>query len=428
MRIFIVTDCYPPPLIGGRDLSAQLLARELARRGHEVDVITLAGAKRPHTECDGAVQVHRLAGWSRILSPLYADPGKPFHPTLPDPGLVGAIAKLLKQRRPHIVHAHSWFLYSLLPLLPSPETRLVVSLHEQGFICPKTTYLYHGGECTGPKYTKCVTCSTEQYGAPRAVALTTGITVMKPWLKRVDHYVANSHATARTSAVHLGRDAKEITVIPPLMPDEAFHAAQGPRPAFVPPEGDYLMFAGALGPHKGLDVLLKAWSGLREKPPLVLAGIRRIDTPSSFPPGVIVAEDVPRQEVLRAWGHCLAAVVPSVFPEPFGVVALEAMAAGKPVVAAAVGGLAELVTDGTTGIHVPPGDVSALRDALERIVADAPLRARLGAAGQERAHAYSLDTGIGAWEQVYRDVVEGRTSGPKTPKPQVRTRGDRDWS
>jgi glycosyltransferase involved in cell wall biosynthesis len=409
MKIFIATDCYPPPLIGGRDLSAQLLSRELVRRGHEVDVLTLAGPKGPLTECDGAVQVHRLAGWNRALKSLYADPEKPFHPTLPDPGLVRAIAKLLKQRRPHIVHARSWFLYSLLPLLPSPETRLIVSLHDQGFICAKTTYFYHGDECTGPKYTKCVTCSTEQYGAPKAVALTTGISAMKPWLKRVDHYVANSHATARTSAAHLGRDDKEITVIPPLLPDEAFHAAKGPRPAFVPPEGDYLMFAGALGPHKGLNVLLEAWSGLRDKPLLVVAGIRRFDTPRSFPPGVIVAEDVPRQEVLRAWGHCLAAVVPSVWPEPFGVVALEAMAAGKPVVASAVGGLSEVVADGTTGIHVPPGDVSALRDALERIVADGPLRARLGAAGRERARAYSLDAGVKAWEQVYSDVVERRT-------------------
>jgi hypothetical protein len=62
------------------------------------------------------------------------------------------------------------------------------------------------------------------------------------------------------------------------------------------------MFAGALAPHKGVNVLLEARSGLRNRPPLVLAGIRRFDTPSSFPHGVIVAEDVAREEVLRAWG------------------------------------------------------------------------------------------------------------------------------
>jgi glycosyltransferase involved in cell wall biosynthesis len=406
MRIFEATDCYPPPLVGGRDLRVQLLSRELARRGHEVDVLTLAGPKGPRTERDGAVRVHRLAGWSRILSSLYADPEKPIHPTLPDPGLVGAISRLLKERRPHIVHVHSWLLYSLLPLLPSPETRLVVWLHDYGLICPKATLFYHGGLCTGPGYTKCISCSSEQYGGPKAVAITTGLAAMKPWRGRVDRYYAVSQFTADASAPLLRGSGTRIGVIPNFIPEEAFHATQGPRPAFAPPEGDYLMFAGALAPHKGLNVLLEAWSGLRNRPPLLLAGIRRFDTPTSFPDGVIVAEDVAFQDVLRAWGHCLAAVVPSVWPDPCPSVVLEAMAAGKPVVASTVGGSTELVVDGTTGIHVPPGDVPALRNALERIVADAPLRARLGAAGRERARAYSLDIAATAWEQVFSDVLE----------------------
>jgi glycosyltransferase involved in cell wall biosynthesis len=197
-----------------------------------------------------------------------------------------------------------------------------------------------------------------------------------------------------------------MEVIPPFVPDEAYHADQEQRPSFVPQEGDYLMFAGALGPHKGLHTLLEAWAGLRTKPTLVLAGIRRPETPRSFPPGVIVAEEVPHVDVLRAWGHCLAAVVPSVWPEPFGIVALEAMAAGRPVVASSVGGLAELVVDGTSGIHVPPGDVLALRNALERLLADAPLRARMGAAGREKAAAYSAALVVGAWERVFREVIE----------------------
>jgi glycosyltransferase involved in cell wall biosynthesis len=71
--------------------------------------------------------------------------------------------------------------------------------------------------------------------------------------------------------------------------------------------------------------------------------------------------------------------------------------------------LAEVVEDGVTGIHVPPGDVSALRNALARIISDAPLRARLGAAGREKARAYSIDSATTAWEQVFRDVLKTRT-------------------
>jgi glycosyltransferase involved in cell wall biosynthesis len=413
MRILEATDCYPPPLVGGRDLTVQRLSRALVERGHEVDVVTLAGSGGPRIEIDGSVRVHRLTGWSgRLLAARYANPEKPFHPTLTDPGLVRAVAHLLERRRPDVVHAHSWLLYSLLPLLPSSGTRLVVWLHDPGFVCPKTTLVRRGGVCTGPRYTKCVACSREQYGTFRAFALTTGMTVMKPWCKRVDRYVAVSHATAAASCTLLGRRAGTIEVIPPFVPDEAFHAGARPRPTFVPSEGDYLMFAGALAPHKGLDVLLEAWSGLRNRPPLVLAGIRRFDSPRSFPAGVTVVEEVPHEEVLRAWSHCAVAVVPSVWPEPAATTALEAMAAGRPVVASAVGGLPELVVDGTTGVHVPAGDVHALRTALERVIEDPGLRARLGAAGRERARAlYSAGAVVGAWEQVFREVADkGRPS------------------
>lgn len=413
MRILEVTDCYPPPLIGGRDLVVQLLSRELARRGHKVDVATMAGPEGTRTERDGDVRVHRLAGWSRLLP--YVDAQKPFHPTLPDPGLVRAVARILKETKPQIVHAHSWFLYSLLPLLPSRETRLVVCAHDYGLICPKGTLVHRGGVCSGPRYAKCVACASEQYGAARAVALTSGMSVMKPWRRRVDRYVAVSQFIAEATTAHLDGSARTMDVIPPFVPDDAFRAAEGGRPAFVPQEGGYLMFAGALGPHKGLDVLLDAWSGMRTKVPLVLAGIRRHDTPSSFPPGVILAEEIAREDVVCGFAHSLAAVVPSVWPEPFGMVALEAMATGRPVVASAVGGLAELVVDGTTGIHVPPGDVPKLREALELIVADAPLRARLGAAGRERAQRYSADAVIGAWEQVFSEVTDRRRQGPVRP-------------
>jgi glycosyltransferase involved in cell wall biosynthesis len=322
------------------------------------------------------------------------------------------LGRLLRDNPPDIVHAHSWLLYSLLPLLPSRKTRLVVWIHEYGFICPKNTFVYRGGVCTGPKYLKCVRCASEQYGPLRSLALTTGLRTMKPWRGRVDRYVANSQATARASAGLIGRGKGAMEVIPPFVSDVAFQADKGQRPAFVPSEGDYLMFAGGPGPHKGLDVLLEAWAGLEPKVPLVLAGVRRRDTPRNFPAGIIAAEEVPHEDVLRAWGHCLAAVVPSRWPEPFGMVALEAMAAGRPVVASAVGGLAELVRDGETGILVPPGDAVALRSAIQKLIADPGLGARMGAEGRKRAAGYSADVVISAWERVFREVIAGGSKDP----------------
>lgn len=405
MRILEATDCYPPPLVGGRDLQVKLLAHELVRRGHDVNVVSLAGPGGPRVEMDGPIPVHRITGWSRVLGRFYVNPDKPFHPTMADPGAVRSLRTLLRRLRPQVVHVHSWMLYSFLLLLPSPETRLIVSLHEYGFVCPKNTFVHRDGVCTGPGFTKCVVCASEQYGPVKSMALTTGMTLMRPWRGKVDRYVANSYATARASAALQGRNGGPIQVIPPFVPDRAVEPWSGPRPKFVPPDGEYLMFAGGLGPHKGLDTLLDAWSRLERRIPLVLAGVRRPDTPQSFPDGVFMAEEVPHDLVLQAWRHCAVAVVPSRWPEPFGVVALEAMAAGIPVVATSVGGLVDLVVDGRTGFLTPPGDAGRLRARIDQLLADPGLRAALGGAGRERAKKYTASAIVPLWETVFQEVL-----------------------
>ena len=404
MRIFQVTDGYPPPLTGGRDLHVRLLTHELARRGHEVEVATLAGPNGACTEMDDGIPVHRIEGWSRALSRFYADPERPFHPTVPDPGMVRSLADLIRQRRPDVVHAHSWILHSLLPFLPTSQTRLVVTMHDYGLVCPKTTLVRGEGVCDGPGFAKCVACATGQYGKIRATAITIGLTATQRLRRRADRYIAVSTPVAQGCRSLVADSQRPIEVIPPFLPDDSFQTLDAARPAFVPAEGPYVMFAGALGPHKGVDVLLEAYEGVDRAVPLVLLGLRRQDTPHRFPDGVIVAENVPHGDVLRAWAHCAIAVVPSRWPEPCPLVALEAMAAGRPVVASAVGGLPDLVLDGTTGILVPPGDVSALRASILQLLTEPERRVRMGRAARQRALGYSASTLVPQIERVYQEV------------------------
>jgi glycosyltransferase involved in cell wall biosynthesis len=160
--------------------------------------------------------------------------------------------------------------------------------------------------------------------------------------------------------------AREVRVIPSGV-DVPSEVGDEQDPPFV-------LFAGRLSPEKGVLELVEAADGI----PLVVVG----DGP--LRPRVPGARGfVPHEELVELYGRAAVVAVPS-FREGFGVVCAEAMAHGRPVVASAVGGLLDLVADGETGIHVPPGDVAALRDGLKRLLADRELRRRLGEAGRER--------------------------------------------
>ena len=101
--------------------------------------------------------------------------------------------------------------------------------------------------------------------------------------------------------------------------------------------------------------------------------------------------------------RALFSVVPTILPETFGIVALEAGAAGKPVIASDVGGLPDVVVDVETGYLVPPGQAPTLRTAIERLLADPALRGRMGAAARERVRqVFSPDAVVPMFVAVVR--------------------------
>lgn len=443
MRILMISDFYPPH-IGGMERHVQVLSRELVRRGHHVAVATLWHEGHAPVEMDEDVRVYRLRGWSRLLAPFYERADRQFHPTVPDPGIVAGLRRVVAAERPEIVHARGWMLYSYLPLKSGPLPRLVVTLHDYGLVCPKKTYLRDGHACTGPSFHTCVSCGREQYGAAKSLALTAGLRASSLLHGRVDRYIAISMAVHDAGVLGIAgdgvrhrnclpsvageagaashgddpprrdataqrrqrRETPTIDVIPTFIPDDALDAdATTARPAFLPPEDGYLLFVGALGRHKGLHTLLEAYAGLCNAPPLVVIGTARGDTPRQFPSGVVVARDVPHAQVMAAWARCAISVVPSLWPEPFGQVAIEAMACGKPVVASDTGGLRDAIVDGESGLLVPPGDVAALREALRMLLSDPARRERMGAAGRARARQFLASTVTDRIERLYTEML-----------------------
>jgi glycosyltransferase involved in cell wall biosynthesis len=198
-------------------------------------------------------------------------------------------------------------------------------------------------------------------------------------VRRASAVVCPSNALA-DEARALG--ARDVAVIPSGidLPAEVGEEAE-------PPE---VLYAGRLSPEKGVLELVEAARGMN----LVVAGDgplrRRVPQALGF---------VPPAELARLYGRAAVVACPS-HREGFGVACLEAMAHGRPVVASAVGGLLDLVVDGETGIHVLPGDVAALRSALERLLGDPELRRQMGEAGRLRAAERF------SWATVTRETLD----------------------
>ena len=260
-----------------------------------------------------------------------------------------------------------------------------------------------------PRLAKCLACAPEQYGVVKGAAVTAGLRASRILHSRADSYIAISTAVARGSRQALPRGS-DIVVIPTMVPDCLPALAKSTRrPDFLPPEDGYLMFVGALGRHKGVDILLEAHRKMRNRARLVLIGTSRADTPRVNDPEVVIAHDVPSAQVMASWLRASVAVVPSVWSEPMGQVAIEAMLVGRPVVASNVGGLRDVVRHGDTGLMVPPGDASALAAALDRLLDDPRTRERMGAVGREHARQFEVSAVAPRIVDVLEDVVRRRT-------------------
>jgi glycosyltransferase involved in cell wall biosynthesis len=186
----------------------------------------------------------------------------------------------------------------------------------------------------------------------------------RPILRRARLVIAASNALADDARALGGRD---VRVIP--------SGVDVPATVREPDEPPHVLYAGRLSAEKGILDLVEAARGL----PLVVAG----DGPlRDRVPGALGF--VPHDELVGLYERAAVVACPS-HREGYGVVCAEAMAHGRPVVASAVGGLLDLVVDGETGFLVPPGDVEALRVALERLLGDAALRRRFGGVARERA-------------------------------------------
>jgi starch synthase len=358
LRVALLTREYPPEVYGGAGVHVSYLARELAPL---VDLtVHCEGADRP-----GAV-AHRP--WDRLDGANQA-----LRTISTDLSMIAAVASA------DLVHSHTWYtnlaghLAALLYAVPH-----VVTMHSLEPLRP---------------------WKAEQLGGGYALS---------SWCERVA-----AESSAAVVAVSEGMRADVLAAYPDISPDRVRVIRNGidtgeyaPDPATdvlklhgVDPGRPSVVFVGRITRQKGLPVLLRAARRLDPAAQLVLCAgqpdtaelaaevTELVEGLRAARSGVVwLPEMLPKREVIQLLTHATVFACPSLY-EPLGIVNLEAMACGTAVVASRVGGIPEVVSDGETGLLVPPDDPEALAGALNALLGDPGRAAAMGELGRERAVA-----------------------------------------
>lgn len=426
MRILLLAQFFPPD-IGGEERHVFNLANTLAQRGHEVAVATQSMVGVPDEEVlASGVRVHRFGTAAMRLPGLYST-SRTHHPPLPDPLGVRELARITREERPQVVHAHNWIVNSAVALRRSSPTGvrfgLVLTLHDFSHVCATKRLMRMGSPCEGPAVARCLPCAAGRYG-PALGSLTAAATaLMRPWKNRaIDHVVCVSNAVARGNEIP---PSPHSSVIPNFVLDEVVLRRAGAvadrEAEDIPsclPTGEFLLFVGELSRDKGVPTLLRAYQSLGpRRPRLLLVGRRTPDTCTHLPEGAEMCAEWPHEHVMTAFRRCLFAVLPSICLDACPSTVLEAMASGRPVLATRTGGIGDVIVDGESGLLVPPDEEHKLAEGMARLLNDPELRLRLAAGAQARVQRFTASAVVQRLEAVYARVAPlGSRVNSSTPR------------
>jgi glycogen(starch) synthase len=359
------------PRIGGVEVVVDGLVRSLPSLGVELRVIAPAEAGAPAEELHAGVPVHRFPFREALAARDVRSIAR----------IRRRIAEITQAFAPDVAHLHAFhpgFVFHLQTSAAGKARRLV-TLH--GW--PKLSY---GPETVAGRLLRTADRVTSCSAAILALARR-----RIPAIRRVSSVIPNG--------VPPGRD------IPTPLP-------------FDPPR---ILCLGRLVPEKGFDLAVAAVAALGDRTPrpeLVVAG----DGPERAAlEAAVAARGLSGRTAFTGWiapgavpplvNQCTLVVIPS-REESFGLVAVEAGRMARPVVAAAVGGLPEVVRSGRTGLLVPGGDSGALARGIGEILDHPDVARRLGAAGRRRAHrSFGLARQAARYARVYRALVKERVHG-----------------
>src|SRR5579875_2094261 len=377
MKALLLTNEYPPHVYGGAGVHVEFLSRELAAL-MPVEVRCFGDQ---HTDA-GQLQVRGYpVDEARFTAP------RPLRPVFG--AMQRDVAFAATDVDADVVHCHTWYTHlGGILIKQAYQVPLAITIHSLEPLRPWKREQLGGGYD--------VTCWVERSAIQMADAI-----VAVSQGTRADVLAHFDVDPARIHVIHNGIDARLYQPTPAT--DALVHYG-------IRPEQPYVLFVGRITRQKGIIHLVHAipeidpaaqvvlCAGAPDTPEIAAEMEAAVAAVQARRSGVIwVQEMVPREAVVQLYTHAAVFCCPSIY-EPFGIINLEAMACGTPVVASAVGGIPEVVVDGETGLLVPleqqpaapfePVDPARfshdLATAINRLLRDPALRERMGAAGRAR--------------------------------------------
>lgn len=401
MKVLLLADYYPP-ILGGMSRHAFLLANALRRRGYEVTVFTCGYKNVPERVEENGVVVVRFDGIFQRMPFLFENPKMKHHPPIQDYMIVRRLRSLIKTEQPDIVHSHGWILDSALPLKKTFNIPLIHTLHEYGLLCPKKTIVNKPrGICETPYTIKCFQCSRQTYGPIKALFSSFGVRLGRRMIDKVDKFIAVSSFVKQVHLRHLALTESDIVVIPNFYQKESIKDDASKN---LPK--NFILFVGVLFPGKGIDTLMNAYKQLRTKTKLVIMGNTIQPYKYQSTKNILIFENARRNLILQGYSRCKFLVVPSIYPETFGQVILEAMALRKAVIASNIGGIIDVVQDNITGLLVQLGNPKMLANAMDFLLNNPDVAENMGAKGYERfVTHFSEDKVLPMIERIYKEAI-----------------------
>lgn len=391
MKILLINDYAT--LSGGAELSIVSLRNGFRQRGHDARVFA-SSARLPGSElfadytCLGS-----LSPWRSLLQ-------------IANPWAARRLREVLNEFHPDIVHV-GMFLTQLSPFI-LPVLRKIPSLYHAMWyraVCPiGTKHLPDGVVCRRPAGTVCYR---------------SGCVPFRHWgLRMLQLRLWRRWQEVFRVIVTPGQTVKEVLLAGGLRPVEVIANGVPVRSARPPLSGPPVVaFAGRLVREKGVEVLLRAFAVVVKQNPdarLLIAGdgpergtVQALISRLDLRPHVTLLGQRSLTELEHEFATAWVQVVPSLWEEPFGNVAIEAMMRGTAVVASRAGGLAEIVEDNISGILVPPGDSAALAKVLKFLLRKPEMVTQLGARGREIARSrFGEERFVGDFLGLYERLLQ----------------------